>query len=418
MRGNVLVVDDQPLSRIALANDLRDSGFEVQEASDGVQGWALFCRQAPDLVVTDLVMPKSDGLDLLSRIKSRSDVPVVLFSAHGSVQTTAAAFKAGAQDFLAADELGGEDIVERIARTLETNGSNRKNSPIYRHFSGQAESIRRLRKQLEALAPLFSPVLVLGRRGTGRDAAVRALHELGSTSGGRFQRIGSTSPLPDLSTQFPAALYLDGLEALTPKTRKDFFLRLADARRRGYGKTRRIFISSTWSADRWRSDSTFATEIGAFLLNSSVELPLVSSYREDLPEIAQMICSRTSERLNRKLHISRAGLALVAESSWVGQIRQLEQLIERAAHFSAEGQIQRDTLAAVIQENSESVARHRELRRENELTDLTRTLAQAGGNIALTARRLNRSRGAIYRMLRKYGIPLQPEAKVRKFLQD
>ncbi len=414
MRGNVLVVDDQSLSRTALANDLRDGGFEVQEASNGVEGWARFCQRAPDVVVTDLVMPASDGLDLLSRIRSRSDIPVILFSAHGTVQTTAAAFKAGAQDFLAADDLAGEDIVERVARALAAVEGDREDSPMYRYFVGQTPSMKRLRTQLTALAPLASPVLVLGQRGTGRDTAVRALHELGATAGGSFVRIASAAPVPDLSAPFPAALYLDGLEGLTPEMRTTWFLRIADARRRGYGKTRRIFISSTWLADRWRADSTFATELGVCLLNSAVELPALSSYREDLPEIAQMLCGRISERLSRKLRLSPAALRLVSEHEWTGQSREVEHLIERAAHFSSGHQIRRETLAAVIQENSESVARYRELRREGEFTDLTRTLQNSGGNIALTARRLNRSRGAVYRMIRKYGIPLRPASEAKK----
>ena len=92
MHGNVLVVDDQPLPRRALANELRDGGFTVQEAADGAEGWSRFCQHKPDLVITDLVMPASDGLQLLGRIRSQSDVPVILFSAYGTVQSTAAAF--------------------------------------------------------------------------------------------------------------------------------------------------------------------------------------------------------------------------------------------------------------------------------------------------------------------------------------
>lgn len=407
MHGNVLVVDDQPLPRRALANELRDGGFTVQEAADGAEGWSHFCQHKPDLVITDLVMPASDGLQLLGRIRSQSDVPVILFSAYGTVQSTAAAFKAGAQDFLCAEELSEEGIVERVSQVLSSIQNHRESSPIYRHFVGQSPSIKRLRSQLGALAPLASPVLIFGQGGTGRDSAVRALHELGFTTGGLFTRIEPATPIPDLSSASPAALYLDGFERFPSETRNRWLQRLGDAERRGYGKTRRIFISSTWSPQRWRGEPAFASSPGHSLLNSAVGLPHMATYRKDIPEIAAVLCARISSRLGRKFRLSTAALRLVAEHEWRGQARQLSQLIERAIHFSSGQQVRRETLELMIHESADSLSRYRTLHHENQQDLLTQTLRQCGGNISLTARRLNRSRGAVYRMLSKYRIPTE-----------
>ena len=115
MRGTVLVVDDHASARRALANELEDAGFEVVEAADGAEAWAIFRRGAPDVVITDLVMPRSDGLDLLSRIRSQSDVPVILFTARGSVASAASAFKGGADDFVASPDVDAEGLVAIVA---------------------------------------------------------------------------------------------------------------------------------------------------------------------------------------------------------------------------------------------------------------------------------------------------------------
>ena len=96
----ILVVDDQLKPRRLLIDELEDAGFAVVEASDGEEAWDMFRRNPPELVITDMMMPKCDGLELLSRIRTHSEVPVIVFSGYGSVQTAAEAIKAGAQEFI------------------------------------------------------------------------------------------------------------------------------------------------------------------------------------------------------------------------------------------------------------------------------------------------------------------------------
>ena len=96
----VLVVDDQKRPRELLSVELEDAGFTVLTAADGEEGWERFCGSEAAVVVTDMSMPRCDGIELLRRIRSRSDVPVIVFSGHGSVESAAEAFKAGADDFV------------------------------------------------------------------------------------------------------------------------------------------------------------------------------------------------------------------------------------------------------------------------------------------------------------------------------
>ena len=117
----VLVVDDQLQARKLLGAELEEAGFAVVEAADGEEGWRSFCERRPDVVITDMVMPRSDGLELLKRIRSQSDVPVIVFSGHGSVETAAQAFKAGADDFVNSLELEADDLVT-LVRDAATSG--------------------------------------------------------------------------------------------------------------------------------------------------------------------------------------------------------------------------------------------------------------------------------------------------------
>ncbi|MCS5637043.1 MAG: response regulator [Myxococcota bacterium] len=408
MSGSVLVVDDQRLPRQALANELRDAGFKVAEASDGAEGWLSFCRHPPDVVVTDLVMPICGGLDLLQHIQSQSDVPVILFSSQGTVETAAAAFKAGASDFLSATDLSGEGIVDRVTRLIGTRGYGDEDPRMQRYFVGRSPPMIRLRAQLTALAPLLSPVFILGDSGTGRDTAVRALHETGSSAGGRLVKIRSHTQVPDLSNGFPGAFYLDGFETFSGSLQREWLNRIGDARRSGYARTRRIFISSRRPRAAWLDDPTFIEGPGGFLLSMAVSLQPLSSHREDLPDIAKDLCKRISASLGRRVRLSPASLRYISDHQWNGEIRELKQVLERVVAFTAGEQVRRDTLKDVFRESIESVESYRQLRLERERSDLIEALRKFDGNISRTAHHLNRSRAAIYRMIKKFKIPLRP----------
>jgi DNA-binding NtrC family response regulator len=105
MPHTVLVVDDQARARRALAAELEDAGFQVLEAGDGEEAWDCFQNERPDLVITDMVMPRADGLELLSRVRSRSETPVLIFTAYGSVESAVSALKGGAQEFVVSPDV-------------------------------------------------------------------------------------------------------------------------------------------------------------------------------------------------------------------------------------------------------------------------------------------------------------------------
>lgn len=409
MHKKILVVDDERLPRQALCNELTDAGFEVDQAADGLQGWKLFHECEPDVVVTDLSMPRSDGIELLSRIHACSDVPVILFSAYGTVQTTAAAFKAGAHDFFSSTEIEIEDLVHEIKKAIESGDQDLSTvaNQIRPYFAGHSTTMDILRGRLSALASLHIPVFIVGPIGSGRDQAFHVLHNFGHTEGEDFAIVQSASPIPDFDTLTPGSIYLDGIEHFSDSSRAEWSERLDEIERHGFHQAPRIFASSAQPMAHWRADDTFRHGLGRHLLPSAIELPALEGHREDLPEIARALCRRISQRIGRAVRLSQAALEMICDQLWHGQVAEIERTLERAVAFSPGSQVRRESLNEVLTEYGESVAVYRDAEVARERNSLIEAIRESGGNISRTAQRLGKSRSATYRMIERHGITLE-----------
>lgn len=408
MTKKVLVVDDQPLPRQALCNELLDVGFDVEQADDGEQGWQAFQNTNPDVVVTDLSMPHSDGLELLSRIRGSSEVPVILFSAYGTVQSTAAAFKAGAHDFLSSTEIEIDDLVTQIKRAVEYGDPKASDltNRIQPLFAGESTLMRDLRGRLSTLASFPIPVFIVGLPGSGRDQAFHILHDMGPTEGEDFAIVKSTSPIPDFDTLTPGSIYLDGLEAFSPESLDEWADRIDQIETHGFDQAPRLFASSARPLSYWRGQEAFCAGLGRHLLPSAIELPSLEEHPEDLPEIAQVLCRRISERAGRRIRLSPAATRLISEKTWKGEVLEVERTIERAVTFTLGSQVRRDTVQKILSENNESVATYRNAEFARERVEIMEAIRTSNGNISRVAAQLGRSRSAIYRMIDRHGITL------------
>jgi len=407
MTGKVLVVDDLERARRALATELSDAGFEVFEAEDGLNAWDQFRLHRPDVVVTDMVMPHSDGLDLLGRIRSQSDVPVIVFTARGSIQTAAMAFKGGADDFVASNEVEIDDLVQTVGRAIANRAVPRQGDDLADRIVGQSPAIQRLRERIGGLAPLRHPVLLCGEIGTGRDLAITALHELGASGHGTLVRISSEHASARLSIPDCSAIYLDGIEAF-PKHAQSFWTRyVEDCETRGFHGSPRILASSA----RPTASLARTTPVDQLLLDRmlryAIELPPLRSIPEDISAIADSLVERGCERVGRRVTLSPAARRFLMRQRWPGNAGQLEQLLERSIAFTRGRLVRRKTVQDVLAELAESLDSIREHHSVLERESLIRAIHEAGGNITRTAETLGKSRGAVYRLIQKHDIPLR-----------
>lgn len=406
MRGTVLVVDDRARPRRALATELEDAGFEVVQAADGVEAWELFCQHAPDVVITDMVMPHSDGLDLLGQIRSRSDVPVILFTARGTVQTAATAFKAGADDFVSSADVDVEDLVALVENAIAGARPSPDFPGLETRLVGSSRAMSRLRERISGLAPLRTPVLVSGEPGTGRDTVARALHELGATAGGELIQIDAGSFSPDAGVPECTAVYLDGIEQLPPEAQSFWAERLACAEADGFRSGPRILASTSDPVTVRVHEEDAYQELRGVLLRFALELPPLRALREDVPDIADALTKRLGAAVGRQIRLSAAARDFLATQRWPGNVQQLELLLERAIAFSRGRQIRRQLVKELLVEIEDNLASIREQRTALERDALLRAIQQTGGNVTHAAEILGKSRASVYRLMEKHGLPL------------
>ncbi len=397
MQATILVVDQRRAARRALSTELAEAGFRVIEAADGLEAYALFQREAPDLVLSDLAMPLCDGIELVERIRVNSQVPIVLFSSEAGVPQAVAAVKCGADDFVASEDLEIDEIVALAQRKL--GAGIRAAEQFEDALPGRNPAIVRARDRLEAIAPLSEPVLVLGEPGTGRVAAVAALHRV-SRPLGPLQTLDAVAydDWPDLPRRGTA--HVVNVERMSPPAQVAWLRRLE----RDRGDVRWVASGGTSVVD---PDGSLIAALRDRLARFCVSLPTLRERPEDVPRIARRLAERAGVRLGRSHRLGTMALERLRSSSWPGNMAELDAVIERAAAFSTQSEIDVTTVSDAMSEVRWSIEGLRDARARDERESLLGALEATGGNVTRTAARLGRSRAAIYRMVERHGVPLR-----------
>jgi DNA-binding NtrC family response regulator len=407
MRNTVLVVDDQMRPRRALATELEDAGFAVVQAADGAEAWESFLRHRPDLVITDMVMPRSDGLDLLGRIRAHSEVPVVVFTAYGSVESAISALKGGAAEFVVSPDVDVDELVSLARGALAARDVSQHPAGLAQRLVGKSRAMARVRERVTGLAPLWAPVLVTGEPGTEREAIVSALHEFGTTAGLELVRITAASFVPEAAIPARCAIHLERVEELPPEGQRFWSRFIANEPNRFQKESVRVLASSEASLAARVNEGRFDQPLAETLLRFQIQAPPLRQRPEDIPEIAASLVARLQGEVGRRgIRLSGEATELLAQRKWPGNLRELEATLERAIAFSRGRELRRQTIEDVLADSEESLASIRRHRGEVERDALLSAIRRTGGNITRTAEMLGKSRSAVYRLIEKHGIPL------------
>jgi DNA-binding NtrC family response regulator len=410
MASTVLVVDDRAPPRRALAVELADAGFRVVEAVDGQDAWSRFRDDAPDLVITDLVMPRSDGIELVSRIRSQSSVPVIVFTAHGSVEAAVAAMKSGADEFVASAEVDPAALValaRRMAAAPEAAPDARR---LAERLVGESPSIRRVRERIGALAPLREPVLICGEPGTGRDTVARALHDLGPGRSGPFVRVAGGAGAGPRELPASGTVYLDGVDRFAPEAQRRLAEWMSRLPGRGAAPAPRFVASALPDLAHRVDEGAFDAALAARLRRFELWLPPLRERPEDVPRIARALLGRLGRELGRAgLVLDASALARLRGEAWPGNAAELVSILEKLVAFATAPVIREREVRDVLAEFRTSVAGLRDRAAWEERRRLVEALGACGGNVTRAAERLGRSRAAVYRLVEKHGVPLRRE---------
>ncbi|HJX30704.1 MAG TPA: sigma-54 dependent transcriptional regulator, partial [Thermodesulfobacteriota bacterium] len=183
MKKNILVVDDESSIRESLSGILRDEGYEVSVATDGVTALKKVEEDPPDLIFLDIVMPGIDGLETLQKLKERfPEIYVIIISAYGTIETAVKALKYGAFDFIE-KPLSLEKVVLTVKHAFDFFKLNQENwllrekiFPTFR-LDGISPSITKLKEDIERAAPTNASILITGENGSGKELVARLIHQ-------------------------------------------------------------------------------------------------------------------------------------------------------------------------------------------------------------------------------------------------
>ncbi|WP_329741846.1 sigma-54 dependent transcriptional regulator [Dyella sp. A6] len=453
----ILVVDNEAKMRRILELSLRNMGHEVGQAADGEEALAALESETYDLVLTDLRMPRLDGIGLLNALRTRGDdVPVIMLTAYGTIETAVTAMKLGAADYIIRP-FEMETVEIAVTRVLALQAVQRENrflrdelSRGWGEFIGTSERMRTLYRLLEQVAPARSSVFIVGETGTGKELVARALHQASGRSG-LFVPINCAAIPADLleSELFGHAkgaftgalsdrvgkcelssggtLFLDEITEMPPALQAKLLRVLQEGSIERLGANTPVTVDLRVVAATNR-DPLQAVEEGRlrrdlyFRLNVvRVDVPLLRERLEDIPLLAAHFLQKYARELGRSTpRLSAPALQRLEAYAWPGNVRELENLIERAvvlcrgdeiglAHFPAEianGQVAGDS-TPVSPEPAATAPASLSMKTQVEALErqlITTALARSDDNKAAAARLLEISERALWYKLKRYGI--------------
>jgi len=458
----VLVVDDEPNLRRVLSAQLSRDGYDVHTAEDGAQALAVLAEHHIDLVITDLKMPGVDGMELLrSALKLDAELPVVMITAHGTVDNAVEALKLGAFDYITKPFDQGEvrTIVRKALKTRDL--AAREASPPSVHLAGEARygiigssaGITELHSVLNRVVDTPSTVLITGEGGTGKELVARALHENSSRRQRPFIRVNCAAIPRELMEselfgyeggavsgavaskpgRFELAaggtLFLDEIASVPVELQVKLLRALQEGEfeRVGGVNTHRVDVrlvaATNTDLKRAISEGSFREDLYYRLNVVPIRLPPLRERAEDIPALIQHFLERFNARLRKQVQgVAPDAQSLLTAYAWPGNIRELENVMERAVLFCDGERLEREDLPIEIREGDPSQASERrasedELVGEDGLKEkvraamsrlekklIVKALDQTRGNVTHAARLLKISRKGLQLKMKELGL--------------
>jgi nitrogen regulation protein NR(I) len=462
---HVLIVDDEVNIRRVLAAMLKREGYEVTTAADGEQALAVLAKTPVHVVVSDLVMPRLGGMDLLRRVAADfPDVPVIVITAHGSVDSAVAALKAGAFDYIT-KPFEQEELKKVIAKASRAHDLERQNvhgapeepdrsTPLV----GASPSMHAVHEMVARVADSPSTVLITGESGTGKELIAKALHrgssrrdkplikvncaaiprdlveselfgyERGAFTGavgakpGRFELADTGTLFLDEIGEVPVEMQVKLLRALQE----------SEFERVGGIKTLRVDVRLVAATNRDLkqaiAEGRFREDLYYRLAVVPIALPPLRERREDIPLLVKHFIEKYDQRLGKHVEgIEDEALSLLMSYSWPGNIRELENLMERSVLFADTALIQASALPDGLRERGphtppapvsavgplapltapsgasmKEIVRQAQAELEKEL--IARALEETSGNVTRAAKRLQISRKSLQVKMKELGL--------------
>ncbi len=446
-KSNILIIDDQPSVRFGLRSLLEGEGYRVMEAEDGQSALALLTENAPQLILLDLRLPDTDGLDLLPRIKALDDdVPIIILTAHGTIETAIRALKNGAENFVTKPP-DADSFLILIHRTLEQSRVRRERLLIglaqervaAEYFLGQGEATLRLHHAIERLAPSDMTVLLQGETGTGKGMVAHLIHRLSERHAKPFVTINCaglsrelleselfghekgafTSAVSNkpglLELTHEGTIFFDEIAEMEASIQAKLLHVLEHKNFRRVGGVQekhvdvRVIAATNKNLQGEIKHGRFREDLFYRLSVMPLMLPPLRDRREDILPLVQHFITQFNQKLNRRVQgITPKAEVLLESYNWPGNIRELRNVIERAIILCAGDRIHASELPLsglddwqhAPREESEQLLSLDEV----ESLHINRILTATGQNHSKAAEILGVTRTTLYNKMRKYNL--------------
>ena len=454
MTTDILIVDDEVDIRELVAGILEDEGHGTRKAGSSDEALAAIQSRRPHLVFLDIWLQGSrlDGLQVLDVVKAEHpDLPVVMISGHGNIETAVAAIKSGAYDFIE-KPFKADRLVLIAERALETWRLKREvkdlksRSVQASRIAGRSTAMNQLRQAVERVAPTNARILIAGSPGSGKELVARTIHAQSTRAAGPFVTVNAAAITPEnmeaelfgfegegdrgrrvgaLEEAHGGTLYLDEIADMSRDVQSRVLRVLVEQNfQRVGGATRvhvdvRIISSSSRDLPTEISRGTLREDLFHRLSVVPIRIPSLSERREDVPELIEFFQEQISSSTGLpRRRIGEEAMAVLQSHDWPGNVRQLRNNVERLMILTAgdpEAEITAEMLPSEIgtlvpsTPNGDGGERLmslplREAREIFEREYLVAQIARFSGNISRTAEFIGMERSALHRKLKLLGI--------------
>jgi two-component system nitrogen regulation response regulator NtrX len=454
MATDILIVDDEDDIREIVSGILSDEGHGTRLARNSDEALAAIEARRPQLILLDIWLQGSrlDGLQLLEIVKRQHpNVPVVMISGHGNIETAVSAIKLGAYDFIE-KPFKADRLILIAERALETSRLKREVSDLrarsgaVNRLVGSSATINNLRRLIERVGPANSRVLISGPAGAGKELTARLIHEHSGRADGPFLVINAPTMAPDrmeselfgleggpdrarqigaLEEAHGGTLYLDEVADMPLETQAKILRVLVDQNFQRLGGSARVHVDvriiSSTSRDLGEaiSHGAFREDLFHRLSVVPVRAPSLSERREDIPELIEFFMDQLSTTMGvARRRIAADAMAVLQSHDWPGNIRQLRNNVERLM-ILASGDPEAEITAAMLPSEVGALVPSiptgvggeklmslplREAREVFEREYLVAQISRFGGNISRTAEFIGMERSALHRKLKSLNV--------------
>ncbi|HUB24189.1 MAG TPA: sigma-54 dependent transcriptional regulator [Tepidisphaeraceae bacterium] len=452
MSKTILIAEDEPILRESLAELLAGAGREVLQAEDGKKAYEIVVARPVDVVLTDVRMPEMDGLALLDHLhKIAPQTPVIVVTAYGTIESAVAAMQAGAHDYLL-KPVQFEEVLLKVERALEFAESSRAQRVIndqlaetstFHNLIGNSQSMKKLFEVVGRLSAVKSNVVIVGESGTGKELFARAVHYNGPTRDKPFvavncgaipetlieselfgyRRGAFTGANRDKIGYFEAAntgtLFLDELSTL-PKNVQASLLRVLEEKAVvPVGDTHprsidaRIIAASNQDLEKLVEKGEFREDL-LFRLNVvKLQLPPLRQRKEDIPLLTHHFLAKYAREMNKKVPgMTNGAMRALLSHPWRGNVRELENVIERALIFAEDRPIGVEDLPFAVEGVTDDVGEDLNTAMEHfERQHILYSLKRHHYDKAETARSLGIGVSSLYRKMDELKISKNEEGE-------